>query len=192
MLDNLNKYQIVLASKSPRRYQLLSDLGIDFKVVTCDVEEVYPEDLGLDKIAEYLAKLKVQPFRDKVSNNTLVISSDTIVRIENQVLGKPKDMPEAYEMLQLLSGRVHQVSTGVCIYSAAKELSFTVTTNVWFKELSSEEINYYVKTYQPFDKAGAYGIQEWIGFIAIEKIEGSYFNVMGLPVHQLYEALKKI
>lgn len=189
MLENLQEYQIILASKSPRRQELLADLGIDFKVITYEVEEIYPKDLETEKIASYLAKLKVEPFRDKISKNTLVITSDTIVCVENRVLGKPINEQEAKEMLQLLSGKVHQVSTGVYIYSASKELSFTVSTNVWFKELSIEEINFYIEKYQPFDKAGAYGIQEWIGFIAIEKIEGSYFNVMGLPVHQLYEAL---
>lgn len=190
MLENLKKYQIILASKSPRRQQLLSDLGINFKVITYDIEEVYPENLEIGKIPEHLAKLKSEPFRKNISENTLVITSDTIVCLEKKVLGKPKTYIEAVEMLKMLSGKTHQVATGVCIYSSQKEVSFTVSTNVCFKELSMEEIDYYIKNYKPFDKAGAYGIQEWIGFTAIEKIAGSYFNVMGLPVHQLYEALK--
>ena len=190
MLENLEKYQIILASKSPRRQQLLSDLGVEFKVISYDVEEVYPSDISVDEIPEYLAKLKAEPFRNEINDSTLVITSDTVVCIGDQVLGKPANRNEAVEMLQLLSGKVHQVSTGVCLYSKTKELSFSVSTNVWFKNLSNEEIEFYIENYRPYDKAGAYGIQEWIGFIAIEKIEGSYFNVMGLPVHQLYEALK--
>ncbi len=195
MLVNLEKkYKIVLASKSPRRSQLLSDLGLDFEVKTKeDVEEVYPDGLEGCEIAEYLSELKSKPFTADIESDArlLVITSDTIVCIDNHVLGKPADKAEAVKMLQLLSGKKHQVISGVTILTQQKKQTFSVTTDVFFKTLTEPEINYYIDNFKPFDKAGAYGIQEWIGMTGIEKIEGSYFNVVGLPVQRLYQELSK-
>lgn len=191
MLENLEKYNIILASKSPRRKQLLGELGFSFTVKTLDVEEIFPDNISALEIPEYLAKLKAEPFKESLSENDLVITSDTIVCIDNTVLGKPKDYGHAVEMLNLLSGKAHQVITGVCIMTQNKTKIFSSTTNVYFKKLTNQEIAYYVNTYKPFDKAGAYGIQEWIGHIGVERIEGSYFNVMGLPVQRLYEEIKE-
>jgi septum formation protein len=189
-LKNLEKYKIILASKSPRRQQLLADLGIDFDIGTKEVEEVYPEGLSSKEVPEYLAKLKAAPFLSEVDNDKLIITSDTIVCIEGEILGKPTDYSHAVEMFKKMSGKKHQVITGVCITTKSKQLSFSSSTDVFFKELLEEEIEYYVEHYKPYDKAGAYGIQERIGYIGIEKIEGSYFNVMGLPVQRLYEELR--
>ncbi|MDA3930462.1 MAG: Maf family nucleotide pyrophosphatase [Prolixibacteraceae bacterium] len=191
MLENLKQYNIILGSKSPRRKQLLAELGIDFEVRSLEVDEVYPHDLSINLIPEYLAELKAAPFKTILSENDLLITSDTIVCLNNEVLGKPEDYKHAVEMLQKLSGKVHQVATGVCVLSSKKKVLFTSETNVRFKELSLEEIDYYISNYKPFDKAGAYGIQEWIGHIGVEQIEGSYFNVMGLPIQRLYEELSK-
>lgn len=191
MLNNLTKYNIILASKSPRRKQLLEKLGIRFKVENKEVDEIIPNHLALENVPEYLAKLKATPFVNNIDNNTLVITSDTIVCIDNQILGKPSDYDDAFKMLNQLSGKSHQVMTGVHLFSNSKNVSFTAITTVYFKTLSKEEIDYYITNYQPFDKAGAYGIQEWIGHIAVERIEGSYFNVMGLPIQRLYEELRK-
>lgn len=189
MLQNIKAYKIILASKSPRRKQLLEELGIKFEVKTIDTDESYPAELLTDKIAEYLAIKKATPFKKNIDEQTLVITADTIVAIDNEVLGKPANYNEAFSMLTKLSGKAHLVSTGVCITSKHKNKSFTSSTKVFFKTLTKVEIDHYIKQYQPFDKAGAYGIQEWIGFIAVERIEGSYFNVMGLPVQRLYEEL---
>ncbi|HKM94652.1 MAG TPA: Maf family nucleotide pyrophosphatase [Prolixibacteraceae bacterium] len=189
MLQNIKAYKIILASKSPRRKQLLEELGIKFEVKTIDTDESYPAELLTDKIAEYLAIKKAIPFKKNIDEQTLVITADTIVAIDNEVLGKPANYNEAFSMLTKLSGKAHLVSTGVCITSKHKNKSFTSSTKVFFKTLTKVEIDHYIKQYQPFDKAGAYGIQEWIGFIAVERIEGSYFNVMGLPVQRLYEEL---
>ena len=191
MLENLNKYTIVLASKSPRRKQLLQEIGIPFSVETIDVDEVYPEDLPVEEVAAYLAKLKATPFINNIDDQKLIITSDTIVCVDNQILGKPTGYEEAFEMLRLLSGRSHQVMTGVNLFSQSKSISFTTTTTVHFKVLSKEEIGYYLDNFKPYDKAGAYGIQEWIGHIAVKRIDGSYFNVMGLPIQRLYEELRK-
>lgn len=191
MLHNLNNYNIILASKSPRRKQLLAELGISFEVKILDVEEIYPDTLPVLEIPKYLAELKASPFFNNIKNNDLVITSDTIVTINDNVLGKPSNYNKAFEMISLLSGKTHQVVSGVCIYTTNKKTSFTATTDVSFKKLTNNEIEYYIKTFKPFDKAGAYGIQEWLGHIGVEKINGSYFNVMGLPVQKLYEELLK-
>lgn len=191
MLNNLKDYHLILASQSPRRHQMLQELGIDFEIKTKEVDEVYPEGLSPKEIPVYLAELKASVFESDVKNNELVITADTIVCIDNWILGKPKDREEAVEMLSALSGRSHQVISGVCLKSAKKKVSFATTTEVHFKKLSKEEIDYYIDNYKPYDKAGAYGIQEWIGFIGIDGIEGSYFNVVGLPIQRLYEELSK-
>jgi septum formation protein len=191
MLDNLKEYKIILASKSPRRRQLLEGLNLPFEVIVREVEEVFPEELSMESIPVYLAKLKAEPFRKDMEAKVLVITADTIVWIDGEVLGKPVDHPHAVEMLRKLSGRKHIVVTGVCLTSNEKQVTFSSVTEVHFKELSDAEIEYYLEIYHPYDKAGAYGVQEWIGYIAIDRIEGSYFNVMGLPVGRLYEELKK-
>ncbi|HHL57853.1 MAG TPA: septum formation protein Maf [Bacteroidetes bacterium] len=191
MLENtLKGYDIVLASASPRRRQLLQELGIRFRVQPKKVEENFDEQLAPVQVAEYLSELKARAFaKEELEEKTIVITADTVVTIDGMIMGKPKDPANAREMLQQLSGRSHQVITGVTLRSAEKMKTFSVSTKVFFKELSNEEIEYYITRFKPFDKAGAYGIQEWIGHAAIERIEGSYFNVMGLPVHRLYEEL---
>jgi septum formation protein len=183
-------FSIILASKSPRRQELLRDLGLKFSVQSLDTPEVFPEGLGMTEIPIYLAELKAEAFRQRLKDNQLVITADTIVWLDGQVLNKPTDYADGFRMLRDLSGRKHQVLTGVCLLTTEKEVSFYASTDVWFKELTDEEINYYLENYRPYDKAGAYGIQEWIGYIGITHIEGSFFNVMGLPVQDLYEHLK--
>ena len=182
-------YKVILASKSPRRQQLLSDMGVTFETKLMEVDEVYPSTLPASEVAEFLANLKAEPFMDTIADDELVITSDTVVCVDDEVLGKPADKAEAIEMLQKLSGKAHEVISGVCLSTADKQVSFSSSTVVYFKELTDEEITYYVDNYKPFDKAGSYGIQEWIGYIGITSIEGSYFNVMGLPVQKLYEVL---
>ena len=191
MLNNLDNYNLILASKSPRRKQLLSELGISFVVKTEEVEEVFPENLSVELIPEFLAKLKAKPFEKALGEKDLLITSDTIVCLDNKVMGKPNDYEHAFRMLSKLSGKSHKVITGVCLLSKKKKVTFKSSTEVYFKELSKEEIEYYLINYKPYDKAGAYGIQEWIGHIAVEKINGSYFNVMGLPIQRLYDELCK-
>lgn len=192
-LDNLKKYRIILASNSPRRRELLSGLGIDYEVKTLPgIEENYPDNLQGDEIPVYIAREKAEAYRPYIQKDELIITADTIVYLDGQVLGKPKDEADATRMLRLLSGRVHQVITGVCITTADTQRAFATTTDVTFDTLSEEEINYYVTNYRPLDKAGAYGVQEWIGFIGVTRLEGSYFNVMGLPVQRLYKELKKL
>ena len=181
--------QFILASKSPRRQYLLKELGLEFEIASRDVDESFPAELKREEIPLYLCNKKAEAFSDILSDNTIVITADTIVWVENRVLNKPADEKEAKEMLKMLSGKIHEVYTGCCIRSAKRSKSFHALTKVYFKKLSDEEINYYVSTFNPYDKAGAYGAQEWIGYIAVEKIEGSYFNVMGLPVKELYEEL---
>jgi septum formation protein len=189
-LQNLEKYEIILASKSPRRQQLLGDLGLKFSVQSMDVPEEFPEYLGMNEVPVYLAELKAEAFRPQLKDNQLVITADTIVWLDGQVLNKPVDYADGFRMLNDLSGKKHQVITGVCLLSKKKKVSFHTLTDVWFKPLSHEEIHYYLEQYKPYDKAGAYGIQEWIGYIGIYRIEGSFFNVMGLPVQSVYEHLK--
>ena len=191
MLSHLNKYHIILASASPRRRELLSGLGIDFEVRTlAGIDESYPEHLQGETIAAYISKAKAEAYRPTLASNDLVITADTIVSIDGQVLGKPANEADARRMLQLLSGRTHEVVTGVTLMSQSQQQTFTATTSVAFAPLTEAEITHYVTHYRPLDKAGAYGIQEWIGMIAVESIQGSYFNVMGLPVQRLYKALR--
>lgn len=192
MLKNLSKYDIVLASASPRRHALLKELGIEFRVEVRTVDETYPADLSEEEIAIFLSQLKADSFSgESFTNNELIITADTIVCLDGSVLGKPNTHEEAFSILSALSGKKHRVITGMCIKSSDRQVNFAVNTYVYFKELSADEINYYIDRYKPFDKAGAYGIQEWIGYIGIEKIEGSFYNVMGLPVFRLYEELLK-
>jgi len=189
-LENLKKYRIILASQSIRRQQLLKGLGIRFNIFTKkNIVENIPEALPIDKVAGYLADYKSKAYENELGGNKLLITADTVVILENEILGKPKSLNEAKAMLRRLSGKKHSVVTGVSVRSKYKQDVFSVTTDVYFKELYDEEIDYYVDNFKPVDKAGAYGIQEWIGYIAVEKIEGSYFNVMGLPVHELYRKL---
>jgi len=189
-LQNLEQYEIILASKSPRRQQLLSDLGLKFSVQSMDVPEEFPEGLEMTEIPVFLAELKAEAFRPNLKKNQLVITADTIVWLDGKVLGKPVDYADGFKMLSGLSGKKHEVITGVCLLTSEKKVSFYALTDVWFKELSDEEIHYYLGQYRPYDKAGAYGIQEWIGYVGIYHIEGSFFNVMGLPVQSVYEHLK--
>ena len=185
------KWKIILASKSPRRKQLLAGLDIPFEVrVLQDIDESYPHDLPVSEIAEFISRKKASAYLHTVSPDELVITADTVVILGQQVMGKPHDETEAKHMLSALSGHTHQVTTGVTLSTHNRQLSFSVTTDVTFKKLSSDEIDYYVSTYRPTDKAGAYGIQEWIGYIGVTALEGSYFNVMGLPVQRIYEALR--
>lgn len=193
MLQNLQNYKIILASQSPRRKELLAGLGITFEVrVLADIDESYPTHLVGEEIAAYIAKAKSAAYLTTLAANELVITADTIVCQEGHVLGKPRHKEEAKQMLRTLSGETHQVFTGVCLVSTKFQKEFVATTNVTFATLTEEEIDYYVEKYQPMDKAGSYGIQEWIGFIGVERMEGSYFNVMGLPVQRLYTELKKL
>ena len=190
MLSNkLSNYNIILASNSPRRQQLLKDLDIDFEIRTKEIEEIYPSELLGTEITDFLADLKSKPFIDELNENDLLITSDTIVWFNNKALGKPKNYDEAFHMLKELSNNTHQVITSICLSGKTRKHILNDTTIVTFKELTDDEINYYINTYKPFDKAGAYGIQEWIGKIGITKLEGSYFNVMGFPVHKLYKEL---
>ena len=193
MLSNLSNYNIILASNSPRRRELLSGLGIDFEVkVLPDIEESYPDTLTVSETAEYIAKEKADAYRQQMSDNDLIITADTVVIVGQEVLGKPTDDDDAYYMLRKISGCTHQVITGVCMMTKDHMRSFSVATDVTFKELSDEEILHYIKTYKPYDKAGAYGIQEWIGYIGVTALNGSYFNVMGFPVQRVYTELQKI
>lgn len=186
------KYHLILASQSPRRQYLLKELGLNFEIRTTNVPEQYPEDLKHEQIAIYLAEQKADSFDiSRLDALTLIIAADTIVFIEDEILGKPGNYKEAVRMLTKLSGRKHEVITAVCLKTKSKKKTFSVISSVYFKELSMEEIDYYIENFQPFDKAGGYGIQEWIGYIGISKIEGSYFNIMGLPVKEFYEELLK-
>ena len=183
--------KIILASGSPRRQQLLSDLGIPFTVLVIkDINESYPTSLPAQEVAAYLSEKKAAIYQPQLKENHIVITADTVVISNGQVLGKPQDREEAKTMLLALSGKEHQVITGVTLTSKEKTQTFSALTDVTFSPLDDDEINYYIDNYEPFDKAGAYGIQEWIGYVGVESIRGSYFNVMGLPVHQLYQALK--
>lgn len=190
MLDNLRKYRIILASNSPRRRELLAGLGINYEVRTMQgIDESYPAELPVHQIAEYIATEKAAAYQKLMAADELIITADTIVVVDTEVLGKPRDADDARRMLHLLSNRTHQVITGVCITTAEKQRRFSVITDVTFKALTDEEIDYYITNYQPFDKAGAYGIQEWIGYIGVTGLNGSYFNVMGLPVQRIYTEL---
>lgn len=191
MLDNISKYNVLLASKSPRRHELLKMLDIPFKVApTVEVDETYPSDLPAKEVPLYLSALKARAYASLIHDNELVITADTVVINNGIILGKPHSDGEAAEMLRGMSGHSHIVVTGVSLTTATDRVSFDVTTEVDFAELTDEEIAYYVSKYKPFDKAGAYGIQEWIGAAAVSGIRGSFYNVMGLPIHQLYKVLK--
>ena len=186
------RWKIILASNSPRRKELLAGLDLQFEVrVLQDIDESYPADLPTHIIAEFISKKKADAYVETMADDELVITADTVVILGDEVMGKPHDEADAKRMLGELSGRTHQVATGVTLSTRQRQMSFSVVTNVTFKELSADEIDYYVRTYQPMDKAGAYGIQEWIGYIGVTALEGSYFNVMGLPVQRIYEALKR-
>ena len=188
-----NSYKIILASNSPRRKELLEGIDIPFEVRIIDgIDESYPDTLPTKDIAEYISKKKAVAYRQTMASDELVITADTIVVLGSQVMGKPHNTDEACSMLRQLSGKTHQVITGVTLTAMERQVSFSVETDVTFKVLSDEEIEYYVSHYRPFDKAGAYGIQEWIGHIGVTGMSGSYFNVMGLPVQRIYEALKTI
>lgn len=192
MLENLKGYEVFLVSQSPRRQELLTRLGVDFNVEYSSVDETYPEGLRGEEIAMYLSRRKALHPVHVLPHNFLIIAADTIVWSDGKVLGKPVDAPNALSMLGQLSGHAHQVVTGVTIRTSSIEKTFCAETEVVFGELSDEEKNYYVEAFQPFDKAGAYGIQEWIGMIGVRKINGSFYNVMGLPVYKLYNELKTI
>ena len=193
MLENLNKYKIILASNSPRRKELLSGLGVDYEVKTLpDVDESYPDGLSGEEIAKHIARGKAEAYRSLIQADELVITADTIVWLDGIVMGKPKDEEEAKDMLMRLSGKTHQVITGVCLTTASMQKTFATVTDVTFATLTDEEVDYYVTRYQPMDKAGSYGVQEWIGFVGVENLSGRYFNVMGLPIQRLYTELKKL
>ena len=187
----MEKFHIILASNSPRRKELLAGLGLAFDVrVLQGIDESYPPTLPTRDIAEYISQKKAAAYREQLADDELVITADTIVVLGDEVMGKPADEQDASNMLHKLSGKTHQVITGVTLTTKERQQSFSVLTDVTFKQLSDEEIDYYIVHYHPMDKAGAYGIQEWIGYIGVTGLNGSYFNVMGLPVQRIYEALK--
>lgn len=191
-MDNfLPNKKIILASGSPRRQQYCKELGLDFSIQLKEVEEIYPDNLVHHQITDFLAELKANAFENELAENEILITSDTIVWHENKALGKPKDYDDAFAMIHSISGKTHEVITSVCLKTKLKSEVFHSITNVTFINLTKKEIDYYITNYKPFDKAGAYGIQEWIGLIGISKIEGSYPNVVGLPVDKLYAKLKE-
>jgi len=186
----MESIKFILASASPRRKELLAGLGIEFDVLPSNIEEIYPSELALEKVPEFLAELKADSLAKNYPNRD-IISADTIVILENKIIEKPKDAQDAIKMLEKLSGKMHEVITGVCIIAGNKKHLFSDRTEVYFKTLTNSEIAYYVHQFKPMDKAGAYGVQEWIGYIAVEKIIGSFYNVMGLPVNKVYSILTK-
>lgn len=190
--EKLKNYHIILASGSPRRQEFFKTLGLDFEIRLKPVVEDYPIRLKHFEISDYLAQLKALPYKKELNANDILITSDTIVWHNNQALGKPKNEADAFQMIKSLSNATHEVITSVCFTTKTFEKTLNAVTKVTFKNLTDEEINFYIKTCKPFDKAGAYGIQEWIGLIGVTKIEGSYFNVMGLPTHLLYKTLNAI
>ena len=189
--EKLKNFKIILASASPRRQAFFKDLNLNFEIQLKEIEETYPSHLKGSQITDYLSQLKASAFTD-LEKNEILITSDTIVWFEEEALGKPKNFEEAREMLRALSGRMHEVITSICFTSKDFQKTVHDVTKVWFKDFSEEEIEYYIKTYKPYDKAGSYGIQEWIGYIGVEKIEGCYFNVMGLPIRLIYKTLSEI
>jgi len=185
-----NGYKIILASNSPRRRELLAGLGLPFEVKVLDgIDESYPSSLRSSEVAQYIAEKKADAYRDVIGPREIIITADTVVIVGDDILGKPADEADAERMLHEISGRTHQVTTGVCLLTSDRRQSFSVTTDVTFKELSDDEVRYYVSRYHPFDKAGAYGIQEWIGYIGVTSLRGSYYNVMGLPVQRIHATL---
>lgn len=192
MLDNLNKYNVILASKSPRRHELLQQLRVPFHTVTIGgIDESYPPTVPALDVAQYISNKKADVYQKHLHGNELIITADTMVIVGERIYGKPKDRDEAIAMLMDISGKIHKVATGVTIATNEKRTSFTTVTDVKFSEISEEEATYYVDNFAPFDKAGAYGIQEWIGYVAVEWINGSFYNVMGLPLHRLYQELRQ-
>ena len=189
-LKKLRRYNLILASRSPRRQMLMDGLDLSFEIKVKNVKEIYPEDMHYNDVPEFLSKLKAKSFdRSQLVKTDIVITADTIVVLDEKVIGKPKSKAEAKRILKSLSGNKHKVITGVCLTSAVKQTTFSSTSEVYFREINAQDIDYYVEEYHPLDKAGAYGIQEWIGYIGIERIEGSFYNVMGLPTQLLYEEL---
>lgn len=182
--------ELLLGSKSPRRQELLKGAGIDYTLINIDSDEDFPEDLDSEKVAEYLAIKKAEAYVGDLENKIL-LTADTTVYLEGEIINKPLDEDDAIKMLTKLSGKMHTVFTGICLRSKNKEIAFTDKTNVYFKELLPEQIDFYVRNYKPLDKAGAYGIQDWIGYVGVEKIEGDFFNVMGLPVNRVYDELRR-
>ncbi|HRC33573.1 MAG TPA: Maf family nucleotide pyrophosphatase [Bacteroidia bacterium] len=187
--EKLKPYKIILGSQSPRRSELLHLLGINFEVKTQNAEEDFPSNIDAKDVPQFLAQKKAAAYINELNNNTLVITADTIVYLNGEIINKPTDRNDAINILQKLSNNRHTVYSGVCITSAHKTISFTVASNVYFKKLTFEEIEYYIDNFKPYDKAGAYGVQDWIGLVGIEKIDGSFHNIMGLPVKELYEQL---
>ena len=185
----MHKIKLILGSKSPRRKELISKINLPFEVRTKEMEEIYPDSIPSEEVASYLANLKAGPLKETILGDEILLTSDTIVVINDEILGKPKNKEEAFSMLTKLSNCTHKVITGVNLFSLEKEVNFSTTTEVTFVELSKDEINYYIDNYSPFDKAGSYGIQDWIGLIGVKKIEGCYYNVMGLPVNEIYKRL---
>lgn len=190
--EKIKSHNIILASGSPRRQEFFKTLGLDFEIRLKPIAEEYPTRLRHFEISDYLAQLKALPFKDELKANDILITSDTIVWHHNKALGKPKSDADAFQMIKSLSNATHEVITSVCFTTKTLEKTLNAITKVTFKELSDEEISYYINTFKPFDKAGAYGIQEWIGLIGVTKMEGSYFNVMGLPTHIVYRTLNDI
>lgn len=192
LTDRLKNYRILLASKSPRRRELLKGCGLEFEIAEGrDAEESFPADMPLGEVAEYLSKVKSEAYADMLTEGDILITADTVVIAAEEILGKPKDREDAVRMLRLLSGSSHEVVTGVTLRTTSRKRSFSCRSVVRFREMSDGEIEYYIDTYHPYDKAGAYGIQEWIGYVAISGIEGSFYNVMGLPVQMLWVELEK-
>lgn len=191
-LNNINQQQLILASQSPRRQELLRMMGVNFEVKVKPIDEVFPDNLAPEKVAEYLSQLKSTAFNTEIKEGYTVITSDTTVYIDHQILNKPENEADAKRMISLLSGKTHSVFTGITIKNKHTEISFTDEAQVTFETLSESEIDYYIKNHKPFDKAGAYGIQEWIGLVGINTIKGSYFTVMGLPTHRLRHYFKSM
>ena len=192
MFSNLEGKNIILASGSPRRQQFFLDLNLKFEIRLKEIKEIYPNHLAAAEIPNFLAELKANAFKDELDDSDILITSDTIVWLENKALGKPTDYDDAVKMLREMSGKMHEVITSVCFMTKSSSSLISETTKVYFNRLTDEEIDYYVSTFQPYDKAGAYGIQDWIGLVAVAKIEGSYANVMGMPVDKVYNYLKNI
>lgn len=190
--QKLKNKHLILASGSPRRQHFLKELGLDFEIRLKEVAEIYPKELKRHEITEFLSKLKAKPFIDELEENDILITADTIVWLENKAIGKPKDLKEAKQMLSNLSGKTHEVISSICITTKNKQITLNDSTLVKMKKLTEQEIIYYINNFSPLDKAGSYGIQEWFGYIAIEKIEGSYFNVMGFPTHKFYQEIMKL
>lgn len=190
--EKLAPYRLILASSSPRRHYLMKEAGFEFEIrVIYDIPEEFPLSMPASEVAIYLAELKAKAFDGRLQKQEIVITADTVVILDGKVLGKPSGYFEAFDMLSSLSGRKHEVITGVCLKSENRQFAFSVSSDVWFRKLTEKEIHYYITEYSPFDKAGSYGVQEWIGYIGVERIEGSFFNVMGLPIQNVYVELEQ-